>query len=449
MFTSIHKYYFKKIALLGAPVAAGQIGHVATGFADSAMIGQLGTTQLAAASFALAIFFIPFIFGLGLTMGITPLVGNAHGQNNLKRCRSLLRHGLVYTLATSVLLAVGIYILSYFLDHMGQEPEVAAMAAPFFRVLVVSMVPALLFTAVKGYMEGLGRTSPPMVISLAMNILNIVLNYLLIYGAFGFPKLGLMGAGYATLISRIGMFVLIMTYAMITPNFAPYFKNLFRFRLDKEKLSEITKLGFPIGLQGLMEVGAFSGGAVMLGWISKHAISAHQIAIHYCAFTFLVASGIGTGATIVVSNLIGKNEFGRLRIAAHASFLLALVFMSITAVFFALFRHKLPVLFAHDPLVIEIAAALLLVGAIFQLSDGFQVVAISVLRGMEDVQIPTVITFIAYWVISLPAGYLFAFVLNLGPSGVWLGYLTGLTASSLLLLSRFNLLMRGKDLSVV
>lgn len=431
-------YFFRRILYLGAPVAAGQVGHILTGFADSIMVGQLGTIPLAAVSLVNAVFSVSFIFGLGLISGITPLTGSAQAQGNDARCRSLLRHSMLYAIVMGLLVWVINFFLSDYLYQMGQEPAVVEAALPYYFWLNLSIIPVMLYGTIKNYMGGLGRTMPPMVVSLLCNLLNIVLNYLLIFGELGFPKMGLEGAGLATFIARMVMFGSILIYAVYFSRVKGYFKELFQINFQKTILWDVTKIGMPIGAQYLMEVGAFTAGALMMGWLGAIPQAAHQIAIQLAAFTFLIAGGIGTGATIVVSNQHGKGDASTLRLAAHTALWMVLGLMAFFAMMFAVLHNVLPAMFIDDQEVIAIAGSLLFVAAIFQLFDGFQNVIISILRGMSDVMIPTLYTFIAYWVLAIPGGYLFTFVFDLGPSGVWLGYLVGLSSASVLLFIRFE-----------
>lgn len=424
--------------MLALPVAAGQVGHMMTGLADSVMVGHVGTISLAAAAFTNGIFFIPFIFGMGLVASITPLVGNAYGRGDKAKSLSLLRHGIVFALFVGLLLTGLSELVGSYLDKMGQEPNVVAEAKTYLTLLNYSLTPALVFTVIKNYLEGLGRTLPPMIVSLAMNLMNIVLNYVLIYGKLGFEPLGLEGAGIATLISRIGMLLLMLGYGLWVPSVKEYFADITQIKIRWENFAEIVKMGFPIGVQFLMEVGIFGGGTIMMGWISADSQAAHQIALQLCATTFLIASGLGTGGTIVLSNLAGKKNYAEINIAAKTTFIMTLLFMSASAIMFATFRETLPALFISDPAVLEVAATLLAVAALFQLFDGFQVVVISLLRGIEDVTVPTYITFVAYWVIGMPMCYLLAFTLDVGPTGIWYGYLIGLAASSSMLYLRFK-----------
>lgn len=424
--------------MLALPVAAGQVGHMMTGLADSVMVGHVGKISLAASGFVNGIFFIPFIFGMGLVASITPLVGNAYGRGDKAKSLSLLRHGLVFATLVGLVLTGLTELAAQYLDQMGQEPEVVVEARTYLRLLNYSLTPALVFTVIKNYLEGLGRTVPPMIVSLTMNVLNIVLNYILIYGKLGFEPLGLEGAGIATLIARVGMLVIMLGYGLWAPSIKEHFADVTQIKIRWENFAEIVKLGTPIGLQFLMEVGIFGGGSIMMGWISADAQAAHQIALQLCATTFLIASGLGTGGTIVISNLNGKKEYKELKIAANTTFIMTLFYMSACAIMFALLAEVLPTYFNSDPTVLYIATTLLTVAALFQLFDGFQVVVISLLRGIEDVTIPTYITFVAYWVVGMPMCYVLAFTLNIGPTGIWYGYMIGLALSSSMLYLRFK-----------
>lgn len=432
------KYYLHRIFTLALPVAAGQVGHIITGMADNAMVGHVGTIPLAAAAFVNGLFFIPFIFGLGLIASMTPLVGKAYAINDKAKTLSYLRHGLVFAFLVGIILSGLSQLVAQFMDRMGQDPEVVAEAKVYFTILNYSLTPALMFTILKNYLEGMGKTLPPMLVSLSMNLLNIVLNYILIYGKLGFEPMGLQGAGIATLIARIGMLVIMLLYGMYHPSTKAYFTNITQIKLRWVNFSDLVRLGLPMGLQFLMEVGIFGAGSIMMGWISANAQAAHIIALQLCALTFLISSGIGTGGTIVVSNLNGKQAYKELRLAGHTAMVMALIVMSLGAIVFALFNKLLPMIFVNDPEVISIAASLLLIAALFQLFDGFQAVAISILRGMEDVRLPTIATFIAYWLIGMPTCYMLAFPLGMGYVGIWYGFLIGLGASSVMLYLRFR-----------
>ncbi len=445
MLTAESRYYYKKLILLAIPISLGQVGHLVTMLADTIMVGRLGDTELAGISFANNVFIFLFIFGLGLSTGLTPLVGKASGEGNLGKCRQLLQQGLLFNLSAGLLFMVLNLFLIIAMPFLGQETGVVDVAIPFYTYIAFSVLPIMGFAGLKQFLEGLGNTVPPMIISLTGNILNIILNYVFIYGELGFDAMGAEGSGLATLIARIFMFVGLGLYIYWDKKLRFYYQGFKQFKPDWLILGEIGKIGFPVGLQFFMEVAAFACGAIMMGWFGKVPQAAHHIAITLASATFLTASGFGMASTIMISNYHGKHQYIELRKAGHAAFRLVFVFMGCTALAFAFFRNELPTFFAKADSVevMTIASGLLIIAAIFQLSDGLQMVVISSLRGLADVQIPMFIAFVAYWVIALPCSYVFAFVLDLGPPGIWYGYLTGLTCAAVSLFIRFEILTKG------
>lgn len=430
--------------LLAIPVSLGQVGHMMTGMADTAMVGQLGKTELAGVAFATNVFMFLFIFGIGLSIGITTLVGQAFGSNNKLKCRSLLQQGLFfYGLVGLVLTLLNLTLIPLF-PYMGQEADVVQVASPFYIYISISVLPVMAFSGLKQFLEGMGKTVPPMVISLLGNLFNVGLNYVLIFGAFGIEAMGVNGAAVATLIARTLMFVGLAVYMYWDLELRYYFQGIAKFKPDWVTLSELGKVGLPIGLQFFMEVATFALGAIMMGWLGKVPQSAHQIAITLAATTFLAASGIGTAATIMLSNLHGQQQYVQLRKAGYAAYRLVLLFMVFTAIGFAAFSDILPTYFINeeDYEVAAIASGLLVVAALFQLSDGLQMIGISCLRGLGDVEVPMWMALVCYWVIALPSSYIFAFVLQLGPPGIWYGYLMGLTLAGVAFWVRFNVLTK-------
>lgn len=444
MFSSESKYYYKKLILLALPVSLGQVGHMITGMADTAMVGQLGKTELAGISFANNVFMFLFIFGLGLSGGMTPLVGKAFGENNLDKCRKLMQQGVVFNLLAGLAFTILNLGLVFFMPYMGQEADVVQIAIPYYYYIAISMLPVMGFAGFKQFLEGMGKTLPPMIISLLGNLLNVGLNYVFIYGEFGIAPMGAVGAGVATLIARVLMFVSLALYVYWDSHLRHFYKGFGNFKADWPILGEIGRIGLPVGLQFFMEVAAFALGAIMMGWLGKIPQAAHHIAITLAATTFLAASGIGTASTIMISNFHGQHKYKELRKTGHAAFRLALVFMSCTAIAFAALSDVLPTYFINenDVEVAAIASGLLVIAALFQLSDGLQMVVISSLRGLADVQVPMWIALVSYWGVALPCCYLFAFVLQFGPPGIWYGYLTGLTLAAVALFVRFEIITK-------
>ncbi len=442
MFSQESRYYYRKLIRLAIPVSLGQVGHMLTNVADTIMVGQVGTVELAGVTLANNVFVFLFIFGLGLSGGLTPLVGKAFGEKNLDKCRKLFQQGLLFNIVAGLLFTLLNLSMVVVMPFMGQEEGVVDAALPYYRLLAWSLLPLLGFAACKQFMEGMGLTVAPMIVSLAGNLLNIVLNYIFIFGHFGFEAMGAPGAGVATLIARCSMFLSLALYIYYNKGLKRFYRNMRKLRPDWLILGEIGRIGLPVGMQYFMEVAAFALGAIMMGWLGAVPLSAHQIAISLAAMTFLAASGIGTASTIMVSNLHGQARYTDLRKTGHAAFRLVMVFMGGTAIAFALLRNWLPQIFINDPEVEAIASGLLIVAAIFQLSDGMQMVTISTLRGLADVKIPMWIAMVAYWVIALPSSYLFAFEMDFGPPGIWYGYLTGLTAAAIAMFMRFEVLSK-------
>lgn len=431
------KRHARRLLQMALPVMLSNLGHVLVGTADSMMVGQLGKVQLAAVSLGNSLLVLPLMFGLGLSYGLTPLVAAADSRGNKQRIANLLKHSLLVNLLASVVLAGLLMLVLPFLDDMDQPPAVVAIAGPYLSIVAGSLIPMMVFQAFKQFAEGLGYTRQAMYITLGSNGINVFFNYLLIYGKWGFPELGLAGAGWATLLSRILMVVAMAYYCHKSPLFAAY-RQYFSLKRFKKKMSiKLVRLGVPMGLQFIFEVGAFSGAVIMAGWIGDTAQAAHQIAINLAAMSYMIASGLSAAATVQVGNLLGRNDIGGLRTAAITAAVLVLGMQTLFALLFLLGRNFLPTLYVNNEQVIEVASGLLVIAAFFQLSDGVQVVGLGALRGMEDVRIPTWVTLFAYWGMALPLGYVLCFILNMGISGIWWGLLIGLTIAALLLAARF------------
>lgn len=422
---------------LAVPVMASQLGQVMVGVADNMMVGQVGYIPLAGASLGNAIFFFFMVFGLGVSFAITPLVGFAHGQGNNKEGGQVLRHGLFINTILGVILFAVVMIAANFLHLLGQEAAVVEQAMPYMFVIGFSMIPFLVFQSFRQFSEGLSMTKIPMIVSVSTNILNIILNYILIYGKFGAPELGLLGAGIATLISRIMMAIVMAAYVLSHNSYKPYLVSLGIKNLDLTMIKDLLKIGVPAGFQFVFEVGAFSMAAIMMGWIGAPTQAAHQIAINMASISYMTVSGLGAAAAIRVGNQLGKKQYKTMKDAALTLIAMGTALMVVFAALFILFKDKLPLLYNDKPEVVSIAAGLLIIAALFQLSDGVQVISLGALRGMKDVKIPTLITFFAYWVIALPLGYVLAFNYGYGANGIWFGLFLGLTIAGIWVFLRF------------
>jgi MATE family multidrug resistance protein len=417
-----------------------QAGQVSVQLVDSIMVGHVGTSELAAASFSGSVFIIGFVFGMGFTFGVTPLVGKAFGEKNEKRVGDLLRDSFILNSLVSIVLALLLYALSFLMPYMGQPQAVVDLAIPYYRILVLSILPFLMFFTLKQFLEGLGKTKVATIITLTANVINVIVNFLLIYGLYGFPELGLNGAGYGTLVARLFMPLLLILWFVKSEYYVKYKPYLKLEFLQKQAFYKLFKFNLPIGLQIIVEVVAFAFGGLMMGWFGEVALAAHQIALGLASFTFMIASGIGSATTIRISYQLGDKQYLNLKRAGFASIHLVTAFMGSSAILFLIFRSYLPMMFTSDGAVIELAAHLLLFAAIFQIVDGIQLVSISALRGLSDVNFALWVSVLSYGVFALFVSYFAAFQLDFGPGGIWMGFVVGLSFASMVFLKRFTVL---------
>ncbi len=432
------KSHFRKNILLALPVMLSHIGQVTVQTADNMMVGRVGKESLAAASFANSLFVLFLVFGIGLSYSITPLTAQASGENDNDKLKKLLKHAIFLGGISGLALSLFIYFNTGYLSLFDQPGHVVELATPYMTVIAISLLPFMLFQFMRQFIEGLGYTRQSMYITLLANVVNIGLNYILIFGKLGFPAMGLTGAGLATLISRILMALLMFGFVRFSHRFTDFWKRASAVRLQWAVFLKMLRLGIPMALQLIFEVSAFSVTAIMIGWMGTTELAAHQIAINMASITYMAALGIASAATIRVGNQLGMKKYRMLREAAFTCFIMVTGFMAVMAVLLVLGRHFLPSLYVRNEDVQAVAASLLVVAALFQLSDGIQVVGLGALRGMSDVKRPTLITFIAYWGIGIPMGYWLGFHQKMGPVGIWTGLLIGLTIAAVLLFVRFN-----------
>ncbi|OKL41641.1 MATE family efflux transporter [Pontibacter flavimaris] len=433
-----YKQHFSKNFTLAYPVVLSQLGHIMVSVIDSLMVGQIGTLPLAAASLGNSIFTITMVFGLGVSYSLTPLIAAADGRRNYTRISLLLLNGLVCNVLLGILLFVAGYFLSPYISVLQQPSEVVELAIPYLNVLFLSMVPLMVFQAFRQFAEGLSFTKQAMYITILANALNVVLNYIMIYGKLGLEPMGLLGAAWATLISRVVMALAMAAWVLYAKRF-DIFRRFLRLRhLSFVHIYRMFKLGLPISGQMVFEMGAFSFSAVMIGWLGAVELAAHQIAINIASVTYMMASGIAAAATIRVSNQKGLGNYKAMRVAGYSNLMMGVVFMIGSGLLMVLFNEFIPMLYIDDPEVIQLASGLLVIAALFQISDGVQVVGLGALRGLEDVRVPGLISLLAYWVVGLPVGYLLCFKAGFGVNGIWLGLLTGLSIAAILLTIRFQ-----------
>lgn len=429
---------YRKTLLLAYPVILSQLGHVMVGVVDTAMVGQIGSMQQAAVALSNSLYMLVLVFGLGVSYGITPLVAAADSRKDFSENALLLKHSIIVNTVMGILLFILLVFISPVLHLFNQKKEVVDMAIPFLNVMMLGMIPLCFFSGFKQFTEGLSFTRVAMLITIGSNLLNVLLNYLMIFGHWGFAPMGMMGACWATFISRVVMAVGMFAYVYYNKHFKVYWKGFNKIKVTRKLVNKILAIGVPSGLQWVFEVGAFAFAVVMIGWISPKAQAAHQVALSVAATTYMMASGLSAAASVRVGNQLGiKNREG-VRTAGFSAFVMVLVFMSLMAICFIVFRNQLPALFSNDTEVIGISSSLIVIAAFFQLSDGVQVVGLGALRGIKDVKIPTFITLLAYWIIGLPMSYVFGFTFHLGVQGVWYGLSLGLGIAAVLLFLRFN-----------
>jgi len=406
--------------------------------ADSVMVGKIGVIPLAAATFAGTIYHILMLFGIGVSYAITPKVAAADFKNK-PQLLQFLQNGFFMNLGLGLGLFMLGYLASHFLHLFGQEKSVAVAARPYVIIMCGSLIPLMIFQTFRQYAEGLSDTFSPMVVSVFANLLNVLFNYILIYGKLGAPELGLNGAGYATLLARVVMFSVMIWWVR---------RKIvgFKWKYNWDGIKELLRIGLPSGLQYVFEIGAFATAAIMVGWIGAEALAAHNIAMNLAAISYMAATGLAAASTIRIGNQIGLKDRVNLRLAGFSSFGLVIVFMAFCGLTFVVLRNALPALYINNDVVQSIAASLLIIAAAFQISDGIQAVGLGVLRGLTDVKVPTIVTFVAYWLVAIPSGYLFAFYGGFGVQGVWYGLSIGLTISGILHIWRFNRLSKKIEL---
>jgi MATE family multidrug resistance protein len=442
-YTSEFKYNWK----LAAPVILGMLGHTFVSFIDNIMVGQLGTAELAAVSLGNSFMFIAMSIGIGFSTAITPLIAEADSSDNLNQARSAYKSGLFLCTTLGIILFLGIYSSKPLMYLMKQPKEVVELAIPYLDLVSFSLIPLVIFQAIKQFSDGMSMTKYPMYATLLANIVNIILNYFLIFGKFGFPEMGIVGAAYGTLASRLIMVVYLWLLLRYKKRSAQIVKNIKFFILDFLMIKKIINLGSLSAMQMFFEVAIFTAAIWLSGLLGKNPQAANQIALNLSSMTFMVAMGLSVASMIRVGNQKGLQNYKELRRIAFSIFLLGTLLATFFAVLFFIFHKSLPniyldvedaVNYSDTTEVLSIASNLLLAAAFFQISDSIQVVVLGALRGLQDVKIPTILTFISYWVVGFPISYFLGKEEMYGSFGIWLGLLAGLTTASILLFIRFN-----------
>jgi len=429
----------------------GMVGHMTVAFADNVMVGQLGAAELAAVSLGNSFFFLAMSLAIGFATAITPIVAEADSSKNIPGVKDALKHGLILCSIMGVSLYLLLMLVKPIMFEMNQPIEVVKLAIPYLNFIALSIIPLTIFEALKRFSDGLSNTKYPMYATVLANVINIALNYLLIFGYYGFPKLGITGAAIGTLVSRIIMAIFLWIIFINKEKFKKYIFNLNFKIINSSIFKKIIDLGFPSALQMLFEVGIFTCAIWLSGVLGKNFQAANQIAFNLSAMTFMIGVGLNVAAMIRVGNQKGLADFVSLRRIAFSIFLLVILIEIVFAFMFFTLRDWLPTLYLdtenvakliENQEVIMIASELLIIVALFQIFDGLQVVILGALRGMQDVKIPTIITFIAYWLIGFPICYYLGLHTPLKSTGIWIGLLSGLGSAAIMLYIRFNYLTK-------
>ena len=436
---------------LAIPVITALLGHTFVQLVDNIMVGQLGTASLAAISLGNSFFWVAMSIGIGFSTAITPLIAEADGQENFIKGRKVLIHGLLSCTFLGIILSISVLLAQPLLYEMGQPDQVVDFAYKYLFWVGISLIPLLIFQAFKQFTDGLSLTKPSMYASLLANIFNVILNYMLIFGNWGAPAMGIEGAAIGTLISRILALFFMIAYIFIDKKFSPYVRNIVRRGLDKLLFRKIFKLGFPSAAIMFFEVTFFTCAVWLSGLLGKNPQAANQIALNLSTVTFMFAMGFGVVAMVRVGNQKGKRNYVELRRVAISIFLLIFLFDILFCLLFLVFNNQLPWLYLDIEnatnisdvyQVVDLSAKLLIISAFFQISDGLQAVVLGALRGLQDVNIPALIAFFSYCLTGLPISYILGIKLEYGVTGIWIGLLSGLTVSSILLFLRFQYLTK-------
>ena len=431
---------------LSTPVILGLLGHTLVGMIDNIMVGKLDPINLAAVSLGNSYIFVAMSLGIGFSAAITPIVAEAHSERNNEKLKTSFVNGFILCLFLGIFLYGSILLLKGTLIYLDQPQEVVRLALPYIDIVAISLIPLLLFQALKQFVDGLSKTIYPMYATVLANIINVIINYILIFGMLGFPKLGIIGAAIGTLISRFIMFSFLFYMLMNKEIIYDYISDLKSFVYNRFMIKKILSLGFPTSLQMFFEVGLFTSAIWLSGLLGEIPQSANQIVLNISSMTFMVASGLSVSAAIRAGNQKGLKNYKELKRISLSILLLGICFASIFSLVIYLLRDYLPYIYIdinnqenyfENIRIVSIASKLFIIVAIFQLVDSAQVIVLGTLRGMQDVKIPTIIVFIAYWIVGFPISFILGDESLMAESGIWIGLLSGLTFSSLFLYLRF------------
>lgn len=434
------KYFrhYGQLASLGLPIIIGQLGIILVSFADTMMVGHYRTSDLAAASFVNNVFNLVIIFSTGFSYGLTPVVGRFFGKSDFRSVGRMLKNSLAANSLIAVLLVLVMTAVYLNVDKLGQPAELLPLIRPYYLVLLASLLPVLLFNAFKQFADGITDTLTPMWILLAGNIVNIFGNWCLIFGKLGCPEMGLLGAGISTLISRILTVVIFACIFFFSGKYAQYREGFLCGKVNRRDFRTLNRLGWPVGLQMGMETGSFSLATIMVGWLGTLSLAAHQVMLTVGQLGFMLYYGMAAAIAVRTSHFLGQGDVRNVRDSATAGFQLILIMAAVVSTGIFAFRNSIGGLFSENMEVAAIVAQLVIPFIIYQFGDGMQCAYSNALRGISDVNPVILIAFIAYFLVSLPAGYIFGFVCGWGLTGIWMSFPLGLTTAGLLYFLRFR-----------
>lgn len=435
---STQKHHYRELLSIGIPVIIGQLGTIVLGFADTLMIGHHSTQELAAAGLVNNIFGLVFISYMGFSYGLTPVIGRLYGMEHTNEIGQKVRNSLFANMVVGVLFTAAMTLLYFNLGRIGQPDELLSLIRPYFAVNLVSVIFVGLFNTMKQFLDGITHTKVAMWVMIGGNILNILGNWVLIYGVGPFPELGLLGAGISTMGSRIFMAAVMTGVVFCDKRYRQYRQDLLRSSVNKADFKEMNRLGWPVALQLAMESAAFTLSCVMVGWLGTLPLAAHQIMITISQLFYLVLSGMASAMSIRVSHFVGQKDFKAVRQNAYDGFRLNLMFSLVMGFPILLFRHQIGGLFTGNAEVQATVALLIFMLMAYQFGDGLQYTFANALRGIACVKPMVTYAFIAYFVISLPMGYTLGFPCGMGILGIWTAFPFGLTAAGLLFWRRFE-----------
>ena len=416
----------------------GQLGIIILSFADTMMVGRCGTAELGAASFVNNMFNLVIVFSTGFSYGLTPFVGNHYGRGENASVGRILKNALAVNAVVAAGLMALMFILYLNIHRLGQPAELLPLMRPYYIVLLISLLFILLFNAFKQFADGITDTVTPMVILLGGNVVNIFLNWILIYGKWGMPRMGLLGAGVATLTARVLMLLCFVVVFFVAKRYRPYVQGFKDAAVNRKDFAALNKMGMPVGLQMGMETASFSLSTIMVGWLGTVALAAHQVMLTVGQLGFMMYYGMAAAVAVRASNFHGQGDMLRVRENVSAGFKIILVMAAAVSIPLLIMRDSVGFLFADSAEVASMVAQLVIPFVIYQFGDGLQCNYSNALRGISDVKMVMVYAFIAYFLISLPSAYLFGFVFDWGLTGIWMSFPLGLTSAGLLFYRRYR-----------